>query len=94
MANRVQGLKISGRLKESGITIYNRNGRTVTRTATSLQPERRTRKQFIARQQMLHSTRMWKLVKWAGTPMFPAQPTAYNRFLSLTARRCCCPTCR
>ena len=86
MANRVQGLKISGRLKESGITIYNRNGRTVTRTATSLQPERRTRKQFIARQQMLHSTRMWKLVKWAGTPMFPARPTAYNRFLSLMSR--------
>ena len=86
MANRVQGLNISGRLKESGITIYNRNGRTVTRTATSLQPERRTRKQFIARQQMLHSTRMWKLVKWAGTPMFPARPTAYNRFLSLMSR--------
>lgn len=86
MATRDQGLNITGRLKKGGITIYTRNGRTVTRTATSEQPERRTRKQFVARQQMLHSTRLWGLLKWAGAPMFPAQPTSYNRFLSLMHR--------
>lgn len=79
-------MNITGRLKESGITVYNRNGRTGTRTATSQQPERRTRKQFIARQQMLHSTRLWAFLKYAGTPMFPAQPTAYARFLHLMHR--------
>lgn len=84
--NKIKGLTITGRLKESGITVYIRNGKPVARTATSLQPKRRTRKQFIARQQMLHSTRLWKLLKWAGTPMFPAQPTAYARFLSLMHR--------
>ncbi|MCR5588650.1 MAG: hypothetical protein K6F72_03440 [Bacteroidales bacterium] len=87
MANdKIKGITITGRLKESGITIYYRNGKTVARTATSWQPKRRTRKQFIARQQMLHSTRLWTFLKYAGTPMFPAQPTAYARFLSLMHR--------
>lgn len=84
--DKIKGLTITGRLKESGITIYFRNGKAVARTATSYQPKRRTRKQFIARQQMLHSTRLWTLLKWAGTPLFPAQPTAYTRFLSLMHR--------
>ena len=78
-----KGITITGRFKESGITVYFRNGKTVARTATSMQPKRRTRQQFIARQQMLHSTRLWTFLKYAGTPMFPVQPTAYTRFLSL-----------
>ena len=87
MANdKIKGIVITGRLKEAGITVYFRNGKAVARTATSMQPKRRTRKQFIARQQMLHSTRLWTLLKWAGTPLFPAQPTAYARFLSLMHR--------
>lgn len=84
--NKIKGLTITGRLKESGITVYIRNGKPVARTATSWQPKRRTRKQFIARQQMLHSTRLWSMLKHAGTPLFPAQPTAYTRFLSLMHR--------
>ena len=84
--DKIKGLTITGRLKESGITLYTRNGRTVARTARSSQPQRRTRKQFVARQQMLHSTRVWTFLKSAGTPLFPAQPTAYTRFLSLMHR--------
>lgn len=83
---KIKGINLTGRLEKSGITVYYRNGRTVVRTATSYQPKRRTRKQFIARQQMLHSTRLWTLLKWAGTPLFPAQPTVYARFLSLMHR--------
>ncbi len=83
---KIKGLTLTGRLKESGITIYLRNGKAVSRTATSWQPKRRTRKQFVARQQLLHSIRLWKFMKYAGTPLFPAQPTAYNRFLSLMRR--------
>lgn len=86
MAKKIQGLNVTGRLKTSGVTLYNRNGVTVMRSAISHQPKRRTRKQFIARQQMLHSTRLWGQLKWAGTPMFPAQPTSYARFLSLMHR--------
>lgn len=84
--DKIKGITITGRLKESGITVYYRNGKAVARTATSWQPKRRTRKQFIARQQMLHSTRLWTFLKYAGTPLFPAQPTAYARFLSLMHR--------
>lgn len=84
--NKIKGLTITGRLKEAGITIYLRNGKAVARTATSRQPKRRTRKQFIARQQMLHSTRLWTFLKYAGTPMFPALPTSYTRFLCLMRR--------
>ena len=84
--NNTKGLILTGRLKKSGITVYLRNGKPVARTATSWQPKRRTRKQFIARQQMLHSTRVWTFLKYAGTPMFPAQPTAYARFLHLMHR--------
>ena len=84
--NNTKGLVLTGRLKASGITVYLRNGKPVARTATSWQPKRRTRKQFIARQQMLHGTRVWTFLKYAGTPMFPAQPTAYARFLHLMHR--------
>lgn len=84
--NKIKGIVITGRLKNSGITVYFRNGKAVARTAKSMQPKRRTRKQFVARQQMLHSTRLWTFLKCAGPPMFPAQPTAYNRFLSLMRR--------
>lgn len=35
---------------------------------------------------MLHSPRLWTMLKWAGEPLFPAQPTAYARFLSLMHR--------
>ena len=83
---KTKGIILTGRLKKAGGTVYLRNGRPVSRPAISDQPKRRTRKQFVARQQMLHSTRLWALLKWSGTPMFPAQPTAYNRFLSLMRR--------
>ena len=86
MAKTVQSLPITGRPKKIGLTFYIRNGKPVTRVATSLQPKRRTRKQFVPRQQMLHSTRLWSSLKWAGTPLFPAQTSAYPRFLSLMHR--------
>ncbi len=86
MANKSQGLTITGRLEKSGLTFYIRNGKQIARSAKSEQPKRRTRKQFVARQQMLHSTRLWTSLKLAGTPLFPAKPTAYARFLSLMRR--------
>lgn len=86
MAKTVQGINITGRFKKIGVTVYIRNGNNVSRPATSMQPKRRTRKQFVSRQQMLHSTRLWSLLKWAGEPLFPDQPTAYARFLSLMHR--------
>ena len=80
------GLLINGSLKTSGVTFYLRNGQMVARSAHSHQPKRRTREQFIARQQLSHSCRLWQLLKWAGEPMFEKTPTAYARFRTLMRR--------
>lgn len=80
------GLLINGSLKQSGVTFYLRNGQMIARTAHSHQPKRRTRAQFIARQQLAHSCRLWTLLKWAGEPMFEHTPTAYARFRTLMRR--------
>ena len=80
------GLLINGSLKQSGVTFYLRNGQMIARTAHSHQPKRRTRAQFIARQQLAHSCRLWTLLKWAGEPMFERTPTAYARFRTLMRR--------
>lgn len=84
--DNIKGLNITGRLKESGITLYVRNGKTVVRTASSIQPKRRTRKQFETRQQLSHSSRLWTMLKWSGETLFPAKPTGYARFMSLMRR--------
>lgn len=80
------GLLINGRLKQSGVTFYLRNGQMIVRTAHSHQPKRRTRAQFVARQQLSHSCRLWTLLKGAGEPMFEPTPTAYARFRTLMRR--------
>lgn len=83
---KINGLLITGSLKQSGITLYLRDGKVVPRTAHSHQPKRRTRAQFIARQQLAHSCRLWNKLKVAGEPMFEKTPTAYARFRTLMRR--------
>lgn len=80
------GLLLNGSLKKSGVTFYLRGGQTIMRTAHSEQPKRRTRAQFVARQQLTHSCRLWKMLCWAGEPLFEKTPTAYARFRTLMRR--------
>lgn len=80
------GLLLNGSLKQSGVTFYLRNGKMIARSAHTRQPKRRTRAQFIARQQLSHSSRLWALLRWATEPMFEGGATAYNRFLTLMRR--------
>lgn len=80
------GLLLNGSLKQSGVTFYLRNGKMIARSAHTRQPKRRTRAQFIARQQLSHSSRLWILLRWAAEPMFEGGATAYNRFLTLMRR--------
>ena len=82
------GLFINGSLKSSGVTFYSRSGRMVARSASSSQPKRRTRAQFVARQQLSHSCRLWTMLKMAtdADPMFEKTPTAYARFRTLMRR--------
>lgn len=83
---KATGLYINGRMKQSGITFYLRNGKMIARTSKSMQPERRTRKQFISRQQLAHTCRLWTMLKYASEPMFPDPHTAYARFRTLMRR--------
>jgi hypothetical protein len=80
------GLLINGSLKQSGVTFYLRKGQMVARTAHSHQPKRRTRAQFIARQQLAHSCRLWAELRWAAEPLFDTTPSAYARFRTLMRR--------
>lgn len=83
---KTAGLLLNGSLKQSGVTFYQRNGQTVMRSAHTNQPKRRTRAQFIARQQLSHSSRLWAQLKWVAEPMFEGGATAYNRFITLMRR--------
>lgn len=83
---KILGLLLNGSLKKSGVTFYLRNGQMIARSAHSHQPLCRTRAQFVARQQLSHSSRLWSLLKWAGEPMFEGGVTAYGRFMSLMRR--------
>lgn len=80
------GLLINGSLKQSGVTFYLRKGQMIVRTAHSTQPRRRTRAQFVARQQLAHSCRLWSELRFAGEPLFIETPTAYARFRTLMRR--------
>jgi len=83
---KIAGLMINGRLKKSGVTFYTRNGQMVARTAHSNQPQSRTRGQFVARQQLAHSCRLWTTLKWAGEPTFATEQSPYSRFRSMMRR--------
>ena len=83
---KLSGLLFVGRMPRAGITVYSRGEGIVARPAKSHQPKRRTRAQFVARQQQSHSCRLWAPLKWAGEPLFEKAPTAYARFRSLMRR--------
>ena len=77
------GLLINGSMRKSWVTFYLRNGQMVARSAHSYQPKRRTRAQFVARQQLAHTCRLWYLIKGISRDLFPKTPTAYARFRTL-----------
>ena len=82
-----KGLMLTGSLRRSGITIYERNGQLVTRTATSYGKRSNTRPQFIQRQKMRHTQALWKMLKYGCKEiMFTQRQTAYQNFASLANR--------
>lgn len=76
-------LDLKARLAAAGITLYVKNGKTVLRPATSRQPERRTRAQFVTRQRIAHNNHLWRLLRSAGDPRFEGGSSPYHRFCSL-----------
>ncbi len=81
-----KGISLSGRLRKDGVTFYTRGGRTIMRSATSEQPLRRTRGQFVARQRLAHSNTLWRRLRYAAEPMLAGAVTAYARFRTLTSK--------
>ena len=74
-----------GSLRTSGVTIYMKQGRLITRSSNSSEKRSNTLPQFIQRQKMRHSVQLWKMLKFCK-PMFTQRPTAYNNFMSLANR--------
>ena len=76
------GLSLIGRSPQSGITIYEKNGKRVVRSAFSTPSRRCTRKQFEQRMRMRHSIALWhRLAEFE--PMFTEHQSAYSGFISL-----------
>lgn len=78
-----KGVFLKGRLKKDGVTFYTRGGKVIMRSSISEQPHRRTRKQFVARQRMVHNVSLWQSLKEAGTPIFEGGQNRYGRFNTL-----------
>jgi len=72
-----------GRLPQSGVTIYEKQGKIVVRTAQNCsRPRRCTLKQFIQRQRMRHSIALWHELSQCDT-MFTEHQSAYSGFVAL-----------
>ena len=80
-----KGLMLVGSLRTSGVTVYMKQGRLITRSSNSYEKRSNTLPQFIQRQKMRHSVQLWKMLKFCET-MFTQRPTAYNNFMSLANR--------
>ena len=85
--NTTTGLMLKGSLRKSGVTIYERNGQLITRTATSDQKRSNTLEQFKQRQKMRHTIALWKMLKLdCKELMFTQRATDYQNFSSLANR--------
>ena len=80
-----KGLMLVGSMRTSGVTVYMKQGRLITRASNSNEKRSNTLPQFIQRQKMRHSVQLWKMLKFCE-PMFTQRPTAYNNFMSLANR--------
>ena len=84
------GLMLTGSFRQSGVTIYQRNGKLVTRTATSDEKRSNTLGQFKPRQKMRHTTALWQMLKIdCKELMFTERDTAYQNFASLANFHLC-----
>ena len=83
---QVKGLSLIGRMPQSGVTIYEKQGKLVVRSAhNSSKPRRCTLKQFVQRQRMRHSIALWHGLSLCD-PMFTEHQSAYSGFVALANR--------
>lgn len=78
-----KGLTLIGRMPQSGVTVYEKQGKIVVRTAQNAsKPRRCTLKQFIQRQRMRHSIALWRELSYCDT-MFTEHQSSYSGFVAL-----------
>ena len=80
-----KGISFNGSLRSGGITIYQKQGKTIIRSSTRSKSNGFTIRQFIQRQRMRHAIALWRELEWCY-PMFPEAKSAYNGFVSLANR--------
>ena len=80
------GLWMIGRYPQSGVTVYEKQGKRVSRSAhNKTKSNRCTLKQFEQRQRMRHSIALWHALSWCN-PMFTEHQSAYSGFVALANR--------
>lgn len=77
-----KGITFTGSLRSDGITIYQKQGKTIIRSSTRSKSNGFTIKQFIQRQRMRHAIALWRELEYCY-PMFTEAKSAYNGFVSL-----------
>lgn len=84
--NNKQGIIVDGSIRSAGVTFYTKQGQTIVRSATSRQPKRRTRNQFVQRQRLAHSMSIWFYIRDISSRMLNGRKNTYNCFMSLAAK--------
>ena len=80
-----QGIYFNGSLRKAGITIYQKQGKTIIRSSTSYHKKGCTRGQFIQRQRMRHTMALWRDFQNCDA-MFTEHSTVFRGFSSLANR--------
>lgn len=83
--DRSQGINLTGSLRSSGVTFYQKQGKTVMRSSTSYHKKGCTRGQFVQRQRMRHTMALWKTFQ-SCKAMFTEHSTVFLGFASMANR--------
>lgn len=77
-----KGIFLIGSLRKAGITVYQKQGRTVVRVSHSNERRSCTRQQFVQRQRMRHTIALWHSLSPCA-PLFTERQSAYHGFAAL-----------
>ena len=69
---------------KDGMTVFERNGKVLIKSAHQDQPRRLSRKQLLIRERQSHNNALWRAIKETGKVFFfKGKNTLYNRFMSI-----------
>ena len=79
------GLLLNGSVRSAGVTFYLKKGQMIVRSSKTVAKRSCTRRQFIQRQRMRHTTALWQQLSGCR-PMFSGGKSTYARFATLANR--------